>query len=368
MIGPADDFPIHQTHEPVAYVATSDRRFYDRYFFTGHRCDASLYFMVGMGVYPNLGVIDAFVSVAMGDVQVTTRGSRELGADRMDTGNVGTIDLQVVEGLRRLRLHGRPGEAVSFELEWEGAVPMFEEPPLFDRRLGRVVEQATRIVQTGRWRGYLDVDGTRTELDPATAWGGRDRSWGVRSLGLEREPPGILQARGGSALRPPLWIWAPMQFEDFTLHYSLNEHANGERPVAAVRRMPAFGRGGEAVALRKPDHALRFDPTTRELLAGSAVSFEEADGRRRTITLEPLRRAYLRAGTGYGGPDAWRHGSYMGEAWASSVRYDLTDASITSKIGPTHVLCRMTLDSGEVGYGTFEAGVFGAFPKYGFTA
>ncbi|MGH8595619.1 MAG: hypothetical protein ACREXT_03050, partial [Gammaproteobacteria bacterium] len=69
MLGPADDYLIHQTHEPLRLVQTSDRRFYDRYFFTGHRCDDQLFFMLGMGCYPNLGVIDAFASVAYGTVQ-----------------------------------------------------------------------------------------------------------------------------------------------------------------------------------------------------------------------------------------------------------------------------------------------------------
>jgi hypothetical protein len=57
MISSADDFLIHQTHEPVRHAYTSDRRFYDRYFFTGHACNADLFFMIGMGCYPNLGVI-----------------------------------------------------------------------------------------------------------------------------------------------------------------------------------------------------------------------------------------------------------------------------------------------------------------------
>ena len=77
MIGPADDFLIHQTHEPVRHAATSDRRFYDRYFFTGHQCSEDLFFMIGIGSYPNLGVIDAFGSVALGSRQYTTRASRE---------------------------------------------------------------------------------------------------------------------------------------------------------------------------------------------------------------------------------------------------------------------------------------------------
>lgn len=366
MISPADDFLIHQTHEPVLYVATSDRRFFDRYFFTGHNSDDSLFFMIGMGVYPNLGVIDAFVSVAQGDVQATTRGSREMSFDRMNTGNVGPIDIEVMEPLRRIRLRGRPGETVSFELEWNAAVPAFEEPPILSRVMNRVMERATRLVQTGTWSGYIDVNGRRTDLDSSTAWGARDRSWGVRSIGMEREPKGIQQAHKAGNMRPPLWIWSPMQFPDATIHFNLSEHASGDRDIESVRRVPTFGSGGEVVSLRNPDHQLKLDPETRELLSGSSVSFDDVDGSRRTVSLEPLCRAYLRAGTGYGGPDDWRHGKYMGAMWSSSVSYDLSDTSLTSKIGPTHVLCRMTMDNGDIGYGTFETQVFGAFPKYGF--
>jgi hypothetical protein len=32
------------------------------------------------------------------------------------------------------------------------------------------------------------------------------------------------------------------------------------------------------------------------------------------------------------------------------------------------VVSRMELDGGDVGYGTFETQVFGAFPRYGFTS
>ena len=34
-----DDYPIHQTPEPVAYAGT-DRNFYDRYFFNGYSTGA----------------------------------------------------------------------------------------------------------------------------------------------------------------------------------------------------------------------------------------------------------------------------------------------------------------------------------------
>ena len=36
MITQGDDYPIHQTPEPVQQVFTSDRNFYDRFFFNGY--------------------------------------------------------------------------------------------------------------------------------------------------------------------------------------------------------------------------------------------------------------------------------------------------------------------------------------------
>jgi len=368
MLGPADDLLIHQTSEPVRYPATSDRRFYDRYFFTGHACNSDLFFMLGMGLYPNLGVIDAFASVAYGATQSTTRASRELGNNRLDTVNVGPFGVEVVEGLRRLRFWCRSDlEPLDFDLEWNGAVPAFEEPPLFTRTLGRVLEQGTRFIQTGKWNGYLRIDQQRFELNEATAWGARDRSWGVRSIGLEREPRGIMQAHGTNETRTTLWIWSPMQFEHYSIHFSLGEYPDGEREIETVRRVTSFARGGEVEVLRGAAHDLKFDLKTRELLDGSSVSFLDGS-ERRTVRLIPLRRAYLRAGTGYGGPDDWRHGKYMGAEWVNTVRYDLGDESVTAKIGPTHVLCRMEMDNGDLGFGTFETQIFGAYPRYGFLA
>jgi hypothetical protein len=371
LLSPADDFLIHQTHEPVRFAGSSDRRFYDRYFFTGHLCSEELFFLIGMGSYPNLGVIDAFGSVALGTVQYTTRASRELGSDRMDTSHVGPFHVEVAEGLRKLRLRcdAVGGQAVHFSLEWTASVAAFEEPPIFQRVMGRVMEQGTRFIQTGHWSGYIECAGRRFELSPERAWGARDRSWGVRSIGLEREPKGIQQARGANKDRTTLWMWSPMQFADYTIHFNVAEYATGERGMETVRRIWASRDGRNAPNeeyLRGAEHDLRFDPSTRQLLAGSTVSFLELDGTKRHVRLSPLCRAYLRAGTGYGGPDEWRHGKYMGERWVDSVRFDLTDGTVISKIGPTHVLCRMEMDNGAVGYGTFETQVYGAYPRYGF--
>lgn len=63
MITTLDDYPIHQTSQPLAVPATSDRNFYDRFWFCGFVGDGSLYFSVAMGFYPNRGVLDGGFSV-----------------------------------------------------------------------------------------------------------------------------------------------------------------------------------------------------------------------------------------------------------------------------------------------------------------
>src|SRR5271157_5400655 len=68
VLSPLDDYPVHQISEPMRHVGTSDRNFYDRYYFnihgTGevHGTDDELFAVIGVGQYPNLSVADAFVS------------------------------------------------------------------------------------------------------------------------------------------------------------------------------------------------------------------------------------------------------------------------------------------------------------------
>src|SRR5262249_61924131 len=97
---PWDDYPVHQTSEYVAHVATSDRNFYDRYYFNLHPSSADYFAIVGVGQYPNLGVKDAFVDVRVGAEQHIVRASAPL-TDRMD-GAVGPFRAEVVEPLRLL--------------------------------------------------------------------------------------------------------------------------------------------------------------------------------------------------------------------------------------------------------------------------
>ena len=56
---PLDEYPVHQTPLPMDRVASSDRNFYDRSYFNAHDRTGEIFLVTGLGVYPNLGVIDA---------------------------------------------------------------------------------------------------------------------------------------------------------------------------------------------------------------------------------------------------------------------------------------------------------------------
>ena len=64
-----DDYPVHQSSQFIAHPATSDRNFYDRYYFNLHSCSDELFAIFGLGQYPNLGVTDAFIDVRHKDKQ-----------------------------------------------------------------------------------------------------------------------------------------------------------------------------------------------------------------------------------------------------------------------------------------------------------
>ena len=63
-LGPFDEYLAHQTSDTFDHVATSDRNFYDRYYFNMHSSSDELFVITGLGQYPNLGVTDAFITVS----------------------------------------------------------------------------------------------------------------------------------------------------------------------------------------------------------------------------------------------------------------------------------------------------------------
>jgi hypothetical protein len=363
MLSPYDDLPIHQIAEPVAYVGTSDRNFYDRYYFNLFERTGAVMLTAGLGVYPNLGVADAFVAATRGDTQHVLRTSREIGADRSQTA-VGPISIDVLEGLQRLRLRASdPDGLIDLDVTWDGGVPAFLEARHLNRRAARVTTDTARFAQTGSWRGTLRIDSERFEVAPPTWSGGRDRSWGIRPVG-EPEPPG---RRAGGGPGGFLWIYSTMQFDDFTILCILQEDRAGRRSLEqAVRLWPA-STGREPEPLGQIHHELEFVAGSRRV-AGARLRFRPIEGPDLVVAVETLATSFLSLGTGYGTEPDWRHGMHQGPLVVQHRSYDLSDPGVVSRgYGLMDDLGRFELD-GVVGHGLFENAVLGPNDRYGFTA
>ncbi len=348
----------------MRHVGTSDRNFYDRSYFNAHDRTGELFLVTGLGVYPNLGVIDAYATVRLGDRQITVRTAAALGDDRSNQA-VGPYRVEVVEPLRVIRLicdgddHG-----LGFDLTWEGSFPAVEEAPHLLRQGGRIILDAQRFAQVGTWSGELRIEGEAIAVTPDRWVGTRDRSWGIRPVG-EAEPPG----RAATELDPAFgfwWTYAPLRFDDFALVLILQEDGDGTRSLNdAVRVWPAAS-GRSPEQLGWPAVEVHYRPGTRH---PERATIRLVDRARAAVTveIETLGAVVLSCGPGYNGDPEWSHGQWRGHGWVEGSVVDLTDPVVQARIpfGIIDHVARATCDGAE-GWGMFEHGVIGRHGPSGF--
>jgi hypothetical protein len=354
MLTPADEYLTHQTPYTFDRVYTSDRNFYDRYFFNGYRRDGEVYFAVAMGLYPNLGVFDAAFSVVHKGKQRVVRASRALGNDRMDT-KAGPISVQVVEPLRKLRVRvGKNKWGLSADLLFE-ARSLPSEEPHFQRTTRNVTAMDyTRMTQHGSWSGKLSIDGTTFDLGEGTWWGSRDHSWGVRNVG-GRDP------RGAPLTEAPqfFWNWAPLNFDDLCTLYTVSEMPDGSRwHESGVILTPYPEASAQEAAV---DHELTFKKGTRHI-EGATIHLRPEKGKELSIEFQPLYH-FLMKGIGYGEPK-WGHGMWVGPNEVDGTEYDLASEDPMANL---HVQTVSLVTAGRrKGIGVFEHIVIGPHKRYGF--
>jgi hypothetical protein len=302
MLTPGDDYPLHQTPEPIAFSGT-DRNFYDRYFFNGMSPDGSVFFAVAFGIYPQLDIMDGAFSVTVDGKQHSLRVSKHMKGDRLNL-SVGPLSIEILEPLKKLRIKVATNDGpLAAHLTLETRHPPIEEPR-FMRRIGtRAFMDYTRLTQNGAWSGTIQVAGKKIDVNADEYFGTRDRSWGVRPVGKgDSQPP----AQG--SLSQFFWLWTPSNFKEQVVFCHTNDDAHG-RPWN--RRAVVEGAGGSnAPAIEFEDVTPRYTwkPNSRRIdtLAVTMKSHEgDAELRFKTGT------HFYMQGIGYTHPE-WGHGMDRG--------------------------------------------------------
>ena len=185
-IGPlqgADEGLNHQIVDTFATIAQSDYAWTEKVWVSIAKADGSIQANLGLGKYPNRGVIDGFGGVSRGREQWTVRGSRELRSAPEETA-IGPINYEILDplGTVRVRLDPNDVQPISFDLVLRGVTPpFFEERNLVrNPKTNRIDVNVIRYHQGGWATGSITVDGERYELTGEDGFGFRDHSWGVR--------------------------------------------------------------------------------------------------------------------------------------------------------------------------------------------
>jgi hypothetical protein len=313
MLSRFDDYPIHQTPEPIAQPASSDRNVYDRYWFNGYARDGEFYFGIGMGVYPNRGILDCGFSIVRDGVQHAFHASSRMPGERSET-RVGPFAIEVTEPMKRIRVRLDPNETgIDCDLEFGARTACVEEGRQTHVANGRCIMDATRFAQFGTWRGQIRYAGTTLRIDPARVLGTKDRSWGVRPVG-EPEPGGA-PARG---LPQFFFLWAPIHWDDRCTHFGLFQDADGRPWHQDGALVPVYGSPDDVPGVIDPgieivpelDARIVYLPGTRRA-ASAEIALLRRTGERLDIQLEPLL-CFRMKGIGYQHPD-WAHGVWKGE-------------------------------------------------------
>jgi hypothetical protein len=367
MLNKLDDFPIHQTPEPIAHPATSDRNVYDRTWFNGYAADGSYYFGIGMAVYPHRGILDCAFSVVRPEGrQHCFFGSRRAPAERTDT-QVGPFRLEVLEPMKRTRVVLDDNDSgIACDLTFSARTAAIQEARQILWNGTRRAMDATRFDQFGRWSGVVRTPEGEIRVDEALCHGTKDRSWGVRGVG---EPE-----TGGAPRMPQgiCFVWAPLFWDDHISHAIFFDGQKGEALVregivAPLYRSEADVPGvedGRDQRMATARHRIQYHPGTR-LARAAEIDLVDHDGATRTIALDPILKFQMR-GLGYGHPE-WGQGMWKGEL---ATGHESFDPRQIDPLAPSNLHTQQVVrasDGSRQGIGVLEQICIGPYAPGGFT-
>lgn len=367
MLNKFDDYPIHQTAEPLAVPATSDVNFYDRTWFNGYAKDGSWYFGLGLAVYPHLGILDcAFSVVEKGGRQHCFFGSCRAPYERSDT-RCGPFRFEVVDPMRINRVvldNNKTG--ISCDLTFSTLTAGIEEARQTIWTGTRRVMDATRFDQFGQWEGEIRYPDGDIQVKPQLCHGTKDRSWGVRNFG---------KSAHAGAPQPPsslFFIWAPLFWEDHISHALSFEGPSGEALAREALTAPLYTSTdevpeGDAQGIERMSavaHRLQYQTDTRRI-ASAEIDLTDLKGNVRTIAFEPILRFHMK-GLGYFHP-TWCQGVWQGEMEIGGEVFDPLTLDLTDAHNLHMQQVVRVSDGARQGMGVLEHLCIGPYEPYGFT-
>ena len=306
-----DDYLIHQIADTIEVVGIDDPHFMDRFFFGCHNADGTLHLMAGMGAYPNVNVMDGFVTVRHKDVQRNIRVSRHLQADRAKT-EVGPLSFKVLEPLKRWGIYlGDNDYGIGCSLEFEGRAA----PYLFPRLAAGEGEAPTiHYNQPGRYTGSITFEGQQFNVDGFL--GPRDRSWGVR--------------RPGAFAALEIYLWMQAQFSSFSLTLLDVELMDG---AIRIYTGAILNYDGSVIPIVEARHRIEFIPGFRSYNKVEML-IKDANGEERHVIAKPISPESYMSGCGYDD----RHGLDRGPFHVEGERWEDVSqpVAIKSPLFATH--------------------------------
>lgn len=366
MLNKLDDFPIHQTVEPLAHLATTDRNAYDRSWFNGFSIDGEWYFGVAMGLYPHRGILDcAFSLVRKGGLQHCFYGSRRAPTERTEM-QIGPFRIEIVEPMRRTRVVlDDNSSGLACDLTFSTRTAAIEESRQTLWNGAKRVLDCTRFDLFGRWSGTIRTPDGEIAVREETCLGVKDRSWGARKLG---EPDaGGAPVTGSGAF----FVWVPLFWDDHVSQAIIYDDIHGKPLIREALTAPLYAEepagpveDGRVERLATARHRIDYHPGTR-LARRAEIDLVGHDDKLRTIALEPILKFQMK-GIGYTNPE-WGHGFWKGELATGHESFD-PDALDMLQVSNFHTQQIVRASDGDrQGIGVFEQVAIGPYAPAGFT-
>jgi hypothetical protein len=327
------------SHRPL----TADAGWFDRFYMNVHSPGAEITLSLGMGRYPQTGVVDGFASLVEPGGQRNFRASRE-GPGEERKLEAGPLSAEILEPLRRWRLRlGENESRFSFDFEFDGDIAPIDAGRIErrSRKTGALLDWS-HFVQVGRIEGRLVIDGAVRELAKDSWFGVRDRSWGIRP-GAGAEPP--KEAPSPTAGRHD-WVFG--RVGDRAVFYLLS--GGGDRGPYLL----GAGFSGPEGESKVTSVVRTLDWDERGRFRGARATLRTESGETVAFTAKaPVATIYLRGGL-YGGWRGLSQGMPRGSLVCEGERWATSDPALLAEVaGLNDHLCRFESEK-ESGFGIYE--------------